>query len=572
MTAPQLTLQIGLSCLQGRRPDNQDFARFTQPSPKAAALHGYVAAVADGMGGAKGGRVAAETCVRQFLEGFYEMPETLWVERAAARCLAAANGWIHGMGRQDPNLAGMATTFSAVVLRQRLAHLIHVGDSRIYRLRGETLEKLTEDHNFKHPDMDHILCRAVGIEDTVCAEFLSLPLEPHDRFLLCSDGLHAALREGELCAVLMERQSADSSAEALTALALARGSQDNITALVVDIISLPPPERSVLRDSIDALPLGEPPQTGQCVDGYLLQQCLSKGRYSSLFLAQDRLGQNPLVLKFPNPPIASDCEYYDAFLREAWIGARVHSPWVAEVIEPSPGRQTRLYTVMPFYAGQTLEQYIETGEAIGLQDGVEMGLRLCKALHALHRLRIIHRDIKPENILLQEGGGLKLLDLGVARLPSFAEDPAAPIPGTASYMAPELFKGERGTPASDVFAAGVTLYRLFAKGAYPYGEIEPFSTPRYQGQPKPLSLCRPDLPGWLDAVLARALSADPQQRYADSLELAYELEHGLAKGGQVKRRKQSWYDRNPLMFWKVTSLVLLGLLLVCAERLAAFGR
>ena len=570
MNTPKLNIQAGFSSLQGRRDDNQDFASFTQPRAKEAAMHGQVAAVADGMGGMKGGRVAAETCVRLFLDGYYNAPQTLGVEQAAARCLEAANGWIHAVGKRDPNLAGMATTFSALILRQRQAHLVHVGDSRIYRLRDETLEKLTEDHNFKHPDMDHILYRAVGIEDTLCADCATLGLEPHDRFLLCSDGLHAALRESDLRKILLERQSAESSAAALTQMALDKGSQDNITALVVDVISLPPPQRSALRDSIDALPLLELPQAGQCVDGYRLERLLSSGRYSTLFLAQDSISQNPFVLKFPNPRVASDTDYYDAFLREAWIGARVHSPWVAEVVDPPPGRQTRLYTVMPFYDGQTMEQLIGKAQPIGLQEGVAISLRLCKAIHALHRLRIIHRDIKPDNVLLLESGGLRLLDLGVARLPSFDENPDSPIPGTASYMAPEQFgNGERGTESTDVFAAGVTLYRLFAHGIYPYGEIEPFSTPRYHGRAKSLSLCRPDLPGWLDAVLARALAVNPQERYADILELAYELENGLAKGGQVKQRKQSWYERNPLLFWKLTSVVLFGLLMVCAGRLAA---
>jgi len=568
MTEPTLDIQAGLSSLQGRRDDNQDFGRYTRPGPKDLSLHGLVAAVADGMGGMKGGRVASETCVRLFLDGFYSSPETLGVEQAAARCLAAVNSWIHAVGRRDPKLAGMATTFSALVLRQRQAHLIHVGDSRIYRLRGEVLEQLTEDHNFKQPDMAHILYRGVGIEDTICAESATLALEPHDRFLLCSDGLHASLRDSDLRKVLLARGSPESSAQTLTQMAFDKGSRDNITALVVDVISLPPPQRSALQDAIGALPLLPLPQLGQCVDGYVLEKSISSGRYSSLFLAEDRAGKQWVALKFPHPQVVSEREYYDAFLREAWIGARVHSPWVAEVIEPVPGRQSRLYTVMPYYAGQTLEQRITQGGAATLEEGVVIGLRLCKAVHALHRLRIIHRDIKPDNILLLEGGGLKLLDLGVARLPAFDEEPGSPIPGTPSYMAPEQFGGERGTVASDVFAAGVTLFRLFGHGAYPYGEIEPFCTPRYHGRGKSLGHYRPDLPSWLGTVLARAVAVDPKERYADIMELAYELENGLAKGGQVKPQKRSWYERNPLLFWKLSSLLLFGLLMACVGRLA----
>lgn len=557
MRTSKLDILAGFSSQCGRREENQDYCGFSQPGEREAELYGTVFAVADGMGGAKGGRAAAETCVRAFLDGYYGQPETLGVEAAAGKSLAAVNVWLHAQSQADPNLAGMGTTFSALILRGRQAHWVHVGDSRIYRLRGDTLEKLTEDHTFKHPDLDHVLHRAVGIERTLCADSGVQGLETHDRFLLCSDGLHASLRERDIRRILLERESPENGAQALTRLALERGGQDNVTALVIDVVSLPPPSRSALRDALDALPLLEPPRVGQCVDGYGLERLISCGRYSSLFLAWDRIGESRAVLKFPHPQVARETEYYDAFLREAWIGARVHSPWVAEPIEPPPGRRTRLYTVMPYYEGQTLEQRIGYSVPVDLEAGIAVALRLCKAVHALHRLRIVHRDIKPDNIVLTEDGGLKLLDLGVARLPAWQEAPDAPIPGTPSYMAPEQFLGDRGTEASDQFAVGATLYRMFARGAYPYGEIEPFTTPRFRGRCKSLTVHRPDLPAWLDAVLARALAVDPKDRYADVLELAHELEQGMAKGGQIKRRKLSWYERNPLLFWKSLSLVLL---------------
>jgi len=561
MIESALAIQAGYCSLQGRRADNQDFGGYTEPGARELYLRGAVAAVADGMGGAKGGRVAAETAVRNFIDAYYSLPETLSAEQRAARALTSCNAWIHAIGQRDADLAGMATTFSALLLHQRQAHLIHVGDSRIYRLRGDSLERLTEDHTLKAPDLDHILYRAVGIESALRADFATHPLEQHDRFLVCSDGLYAVVRDPELRRVLQERGAPQATAEALAELALERGSQDNITALVVDVISLPPPNRTSLGQLIGELPIAELPAPGQTVDNYRLESVLSSGRYSCLFLARDLANQNTVVLKFPHPRVASEREYYDAFLREAWIGARVHSPWLAEVIEQPPGRQSRLYSVLPFYPGQTLEQSIVRKQTFSLAQGVDIALKLCKAVHALHRQHIVHRDIKPDNILLLDDGGLKLLDLGVARLPAWDEDADAPMPGTASYMAPELFAGERGSEASDVFALGVTLYRMFSRGAYPYGEIEPFSTPRFH-KPKSLAAYRPDLPSWLDAVLAKAIAVDPGERHGDAIELALELENGLARGGQRPQPKRSLYERDPLRFWRVTSaLLLLALLL-----------
>lgn len=561
MKAATLQVQAGFASCQGRREDNQDFVAYTEPAADDLALHGVVAAVADGMGGAKGGRVAAEVCVCGFLDAYYALPPTLSVELRAARSLNAINSWIHHTGRHDAMLDGMATTFSALILRNRQAYVLHAGDSRVYRLRGKTLEKLTEDHTYKNQGMDHVLRRAVGLENTLCADSSAYILEAHDRFLLCSDGLHAVLREADIRRVLQERNTPQQTAESLAQHALDADSQDNISVLVVDVIALPPPDAALLKAGIVSLPIMELPAAGSGVDGFFLEKILSVGRYSCLFLARDGDGSK-VVLKFPQPRVAEEREYHAAFLREAWIAARVHSPWVVEVNALTPGRQTRLYSVLPYYPGQTLERRILYGGRITLKEGIDIALKLCKAVHALHRQQIIHRDIKPDNVLLLEDGGLKLLDLGVARLPAWDDDRDLQIPGTPSYMAPEQFTGERGTQATDVFALGVTLYRTFAKGAYPYGEIEPFTTPRFVNKPKTLGAYRPDLPSWLEMVLGKALAVNPKERYQDAIELAFDLENGLARGGQVKLQRQPLYERNPLLFWKLTSLLLLLLLLL----------
>ena len=127
-------------------------------------------------------------------------------------------------------------------------------------------------------------------------------------------------------------------------------------------------------------------------------------------------------------------------------------------------------------------------------------------------------------------------------------------------MAPELFGGRAGDEFSDLYALGVTVYRMFSV-AYPYGEIEPFSRPRF-GKPVSLSRYRPDLPAWLDAVIGKALAVDPTQRFGDVIEFAHELENGAmwAKPAVVKRR--ALYERNPLVFWKVLSASLVILVAI----------
>src|SRR5580700_7051031 len=156
---------VGFASETGPRERNEDFAGavfgWELPKPR----RDVVAAIADGIGGAKGGRVAAETAVRGFLDGFCDLPETMEVRRAAADVVTALNGWINALGKRDANLAGMGCTFTALVLRGRIAHILHVGDTRAYRLGGDRLSCLTVDHVRKDgAGRSSILTRALGVE------------------------------------------------------------------------------------------------------------------------------------------------------------------------------------------------------------------------------------------------------------------------------------------------------------------------------------------------------------------------------------------------------------------------
>lgn len=564
MGAHKLEIQAGIATETGSRERNEDFAAVYLAPGAEFALRGALAMVADGMGGNAGGREAAETAVRGFLDGYLGHPATLSVERSAARSLAAVNNWIHAQGARDPRLKGMATTFTALILRGREAHVVHVGDTRVYRLRAGALTRLTEDHTLKRPELDHVLYRAVGIEPSLRADYAVDGLKPHDRFLICSDGVYGALAPKTLHALLGQDAAPEEEARRIVEAALAAGSRDNATALVVDVLDVPEAGQEDLRIAIEALPILPAPKAGEVVDDFELLDVISDGRYSRLFRARDRREERELVLKFPQPRVAQEISYRRAFLREAWVAAQVHSPWVAQSVEMPAGRQSRLYSAMPFYRGRTLEDRLRAGP-LPLAEGVNIGVRIAKAVYALNRRQVIHRDIKPENVLLVDDGGLKLLDLGVARLPGFAEFPAEDIPGTPSYMAPELFAGASGDERSEVYALGVTLYRLFS-GHYPYGEVEPFSTPRFRRR-APLAQYRADLPAWLDAVLARACAVDPAERYADALEFAYDLEQGLlARPAGAALIPLPLYQRNPVLFWQVVAALLLLAWLISLAR------
>src|SRR6516162_9410730 len=199
---------VGFASETGPRQRNEDFAGavfgLELPEPR----RDVVAAIADGIGGAKGGREAAETAVRGFLDGFCDLPETMEVRRAAARVLNALNGWIYSQGQRDANLAGMGCTFTALVLRGRSVHVLHVGDTRAYRLGGDRLICLTTDHvRQSGTTRSNILTRALGVESEVPLDYATQPVSRHDRFLLCSDGVHGWLSPETIADVLRERSA-----------------------------------------------------------------------------------------------------------------------------------------------------------------------------------------------------------------------------------------------------------------------------------------------------------------------------------------------------------------------------
>jgi serine/threonine protein phosphatase PrpC len=552
---------VGFASETGPRPRNEDFAGavfgWELPRPR----RDVVAAIADGIGSAKGGRVAAETAVRGFLDGFCDLPETMEVRRAAAAVISSLNGWINSQSRRDPELAGMGCTFTALVLRGRVAHVLHVGDTRGYRLRGDRLACLTIDHVREDGSgRSNILNRALGVETEVRLDYGAQPVALHDRFLLCSDGVYGVLRPEAIADILRERSASEDSARALVAAALDAGSTDNSTALVLDVVELPTAESADIGAAIIQLPLIPVPVDGETVDGFVLKVLVSDGRYSRLFGAIDEVEGGEVVLKFPKPQVATVATYHAAFVREAWVGARVNSPWIGRVIELPPGRQTCLYTVMPLYQGELLATRIARRPLMGLEEGRNIAIKLARGIATLHRAGIIHRDIKPDNVILENNGSLKLIDLGVVRVPGLEDFPPEDIPGTAAYMAPEMFTGEPGNEATDMYALGVTMFRAFT-GEFPYGNLDAVSPPRRR-RPVPLAELRPDLPAWLQAALGRAIAVDPAERFRDMNEFALEMETGPVRAPLEAHQPPTLYQRYPVQFWQGVAALLAAALAV----------
>ncbi len=544
----ELVLAAGFASEKGPRAENQDFGGIHLGTPLERVRHGAIAAVADGVSGGKAGRVAAELAVRALIEGFYATPETLGLARAMNDPLAAYNRWLHTQGRGHA-MQDSATTFTALAMRGRRAHLVHVGDSRAWRFSEDRLTRLTTDHVRPEPDLRHVLIRALGIEADLRLDHATLNLAEHDRLLLTTDGVHGVLGERRIAAILARRASAEATASEIVAEALRVGTSDNATALVIDIVRLPAPDHDGVFAGLSALPAIEPPNAGESIDGFRIDYVINQGRYATLLAATDSETNSRVALKFPRPSTLSERALRLAFAREMLIAQRVDSPFVLAAHPLRPDRQSALYGVQPLIEGETMEDRLKR-DVPPLEFALAHAIRLTRAVAALHRLEIVHRDIKPENVMLGTDGGLKLIDLGVARLPRTEDFAGEDIPGTPGYMAPEQFNRHAGDARTDIFALGVTLYRWFT-GKWPFGEQEAFQRPRFSS-PAPPSRIRPEIPSWLDDAILTAIQPDREQRYDDAVGLLRRLEGG----GSLMRAPPRYVpliERDPVRFWQLLS-------------------
>lgn len=554
----RLQIAAGFATAKGPRADNQDFGAVHIGSPSEQALHGMVALVADGVSGSRAGRIASELAGRTFIDAYVDQNPLKGVAAAGVAALSGYNRWLHAKGRSDPDMAGAATTFTALVMRGREATVLHVGDSRAWHFRDGVLTRLTEDHVLAQPGLSHVLYRAVGIEPDLRLDTRAVTLKAHDRLLLTTDGVHGVVSEAELADLLARRASPEADAQAVVAAAGQAETRDNATALVIDVIRPGAVDQDAIGAEAADLPILALPPVGDRIDGFVLDRVLSDGKYTRVFAARDGEGGDRLVLKFPKPALLSESGARGAFLRESFIGRRIDSPHVGKTISLEPGRQSGLYIAQPLYVGRTLHAKIAE-EPFDIPSGLDLCIRLSKGVAALHRLGIAHRDIKPDNVILEADGGLKLIDLGVARLPRVEEFAEAEAPGTPGYKAPEMFAGNPGDALTDQYALGVTLYRIFT-AEYPSGQETEFSRIRFDRPTRPTQH-RPDMPAWLEATILRTLSVDPADRFDSIEELIHVLEAGSA-AAVPPRRDLSLMEREPVRFWQAVSAGLFVLLLL----------
>jgi serine/threonine protein phosphatase PrpC len=547
-----LKIIIGQSSQTGPRESNEDFLGMVTPVNEQLAVKGAMVAIADGVGGNAGGREAAEMTVRSVLSDYYATPDTWETHAALDKVLAAANRWVLSQSNAHRQLAGMATTLSLLVLHGQRYYLAHVGDTRIYRLRQGKLEQLTTDHVWDRPDMRHVLKRAIGLDMHLAVDYADGSLLQDDIYALLSDGVWEKLGQKQIHEALQMYDSPQMIADHLTKTALAQGGQDNASALVVRIEEIGTDNLSDLLTMAKQLNAPKRLKAGERLDGFEVLSLIHESRSSLLYQVRNLQSGQLSVMKTLQPILAEDTESCQALLNEEWLAKRVVSRYVPQVLPLHPEKRSKLYYLMSWHSGETLQQRLDSGHHFTATEVARIGAELLRGLGALHRLNILHRDIKPDNIHMGDDKQLRILDLGVALSGGTTSIAAMQNPGTPSFMAPELFAGGQASVGSDLYSVGVTLYRLLTR-RYPYGEIEPFQHPRF-GEPVAPSRYRPDIPQWLENIVLKAVQQTADLRFETAEEMLLALEHGELKPIQPPARTPL-IARSGLMKWQWIALL-----------------
>jgi eukaryotic-like serine/threonine-protein kinase len=270
-------------------------------------------------------------------------------------------------------------------------------------------------------------------------------------------------------------------------------------------------------------------ETGDVLGRYQIRGRIGTGGFCSVYRAWDPAIQREVALKTCD---SLQKPILERFAREAQLAGGLDHPNIVRIYDFQNG-DGPYFIVQEFLPGEDLEKRLARREPMALVEKARILAQIARGLAHAHARGIVHRDIKPANIRLLPGGGVKIMDFGIAKSLN-AEltmtRPGATI-GSLGYMAPEQIEGGEVDHRTDLFALGVVAYELFA-GHKPFGGegLDELFERILNDEPEPLSAFAPQVPVELDALILRCLEKDPTRRPASADEVRRELEESREKG------------------------------------------
>ena len=283
--------------------------------------------------------------------------------------------------------------------------------------------------------------------------------------------------------------------------------------------------------------------TGQILDQrYQINRKLGEGGMSYVYQAQETGTGNSVAVKILIPRLSRDPASVERLRREATIATRLNHPNVCPILRMGETSEGLIYLVMPYLEGEPLSEHEARRGPFPVAEGIPLLVQVCQGLGHAHELQIIHRDLKPENVMLvpdpEAANGFRavVMDFGLAKERRAGPDvvkltATGIVLGTPEFMSPEQIRGKPLDGRSDVYALAILAFELFT-GQLPFTGKSAQETmiARLRGAPLPLRAVRGELPAKLEAVISRALSVDPAERYGSMAELAHAFESSTSTG------------------------------------------
>nr|WP_089729011.1 bifunctional protein-serine/threonine kinase/phosphatase [Halomonas muralis] len=511
---------------------------------------------------------AGDLSVRSFLADYYSTPDHWDVKNSATRVLRALNSWSYS---QSGHIEGgsYVSSLSAMVYRGREAHLFHMGDTLVFRLRGAEFEQLTRDHvtdlgGYRYPS------RALGLDGSLDIDYVRMPLKQGDLFLFTTRAVRGTLMPSDYVQLIRSDVSdLDAACERLAEAAQLRAAERGYGAeqfcfQLVRIDRLPAEQVDHPGRLYGDLPVPSELGVGDRLDGMEVQAVLSRTAHARVYRMRDLRSDREMVMKAPSPELSSRNAYLEHFLLQQWVVERVNSPFVARVVEPSRPRRY-LYYLMGFIGGETLTEWARRHPQASLDQRLDIARQLAQAVQALHRRDVLHQQIHPDNILVDPHGQVVLADFGACHLREGdghkkARELARQI-GLSEHSAPEYALDTDVGRRSDQYSLASTIYWLLT-GAVPYAQA-PHQLRSHTGLEqmtyRSARTRNPEVSAELDDALRRALDPQRSLRFRRLSEFLY-----LLRDPRQATRSASGSParREPASFWQGIAGILLLLLVL----------
>lgn len=562
MSATSTLLSYGQAFVAPDRRCHRSSMSVTVPDSELLAVRGACALISDATR-RSAPRQSGDVSVRGFLADYFATPDRWGIHQAASRVLHALNDWCFWQRRQV-NDGGYLSSVSVMLYSGREAHLFHVGDTRVFRLRGAEFEQLTQDHTmdiagYRYP------ARALGMDSKLDIDHVNITLSQGDIFLFTTQAVQGTLMPSDYVSLIRQGASdLDAACERLAETARQRaqergyGSDQFCFQLVrIDGLAESADDQNCTRSGNDR---SVPPEldVGDVIEGLEVRAVLSRNQYSRVYRVWDPAAGRELVMKAPSPERLSTQTQIEDFLLQQSIIRAVRSPFVVASVKPTTPR-THLYYLMEYVSGMTLTQWRKHNPDPGVNQCLAIVHDVGKGLQALGQRDLVHQQVYPESVIVKPDGRAVLIDFSAChpREPAREQQLSELLRqiGMNEHSAPEYALGSEVGRRSDQYSLASTLYWLLT-GCLPYGlamrelvshtDLEQLSYRRAY-------VANAQVPEWLDRVLQRALSPHREQRYrrlSDFLD-------ALNGKEPSQRRSRRWYGAGWL--WQGVTVSLLAL-------------